>query len=62
MPKVPEGRTLFHFTAKDTLTNYLHERCVAEGDMALFAEVHLCPVPLKNTTTKSGRNVRSKER
>jgi hypothetical protein len=61
MPQVPEGRTLFRFAVKDTLADYLHAPCVAEGDMALFAEVHLCPVSPKETTTKSGRKVQSKE-
>ena len=61
MPQISEGRSLFRFDDNAKLMHWLHESYVAEGDMTLFAEVHLCPVAPTIVTTRSGRKVQPKK-
>lgn len=61
MPQISEGRNLFRFEGKAKLIHWLHKSNVVEGDMALFAEVHLCPVAMDIITTKGGRKVQKQK-
>lgn len=61
MPQISEGRSLFRFDDNAKLMHWLDESYVAEGDMTLFAEVHLCPVAPTIVTTRSGRKVPKKK-
>jgi hypothetical protein len=63
LPQVPDGTTLYRYSAKTELHCFLNKPDLDKGDTTLFMEVHLLPKPLKPVVTQSdARGLRVAER